>query len=123
VGTPRRLPENFAELLEDPRFPDTVRHLRRAYPDPMTGGEWELLKGPDGGIVGVVSLSEGVPFKRAGFPAIYIQFGEAENYRDWVFRFDVEKAVRDAGQTAKNAPAGSAPAGTNGAGGKPGVPE
>ena len=119
TGTPRRLPQNFAELLEDPRFSDTVRHLRRAYRDPMTGGEWGLLKGPDGGIVGVYSLSEDEPFKRANFPAAYLQFGEAERYRDWVFRFDVEKA----GQAAKGTPTGSTPAGTKGAGGKPGIPE
>ena len=123
VGTPRRLPESFAELLEDPRFPDTVRHLRRAYRDPMTGGEWGLLKGPDGGIVGVVSVSDDEPFKRVNFPAAYVQFGEAESYRDWAFRFDVEKAAQDAGQAAQGTPAGSKSAPTNDAGGKPGSPE
>lgn len=104
-GTPRRLPKDFSELLADPRFPDTVRHLRRAYRDPMTGsGEWGLLKGPDGGITGVYSLSESEPFKRANFPAAYVQFREAQSYRDWVFRFDVEMAERDAGQGAKGKP-------------------
>lgn len=124
VGTPRRLPKDFAELLLDPRFPDTVRHLRRAYHDPMTGStEWGLLKGPDGGIAGVYSLSEGEPFKRANFPVAYGQFGEAQTYRDWVFRFDVEMAERDAGQGAKGKATGSMPASTNGGGGTPGNPE
>jgi len=114
VGTPRRLPKDFAELLADPRFPDTVRHLRRGYRDPMTGSsEWGLLKGPDGGIAGVYSLSEGEPFKRVNFPAAYAQFGEAQSYRDWVFRFDVELAERDAGQGAKGKPAGSIPLNAN----------
>ena len=120
VGTPRRLPQNLGELLEDPRFPDTVRHLRRAYRDPMTGGEWELLKGPDGGIVGVTSLSEDAPLKQANFPLAYVQFGEAGSYRDWVFRFDVEKAAQEAGQAAKTTPTGSMPSGPNATGGKPG---
>ena len=111
VGTPRRLPKNFAELLADPRFPDTVRHLRRVYRDPMTGSdEWGLLKGPDGGIAGVYSLSGGAPFKRANFPSAYAAFAEAQSYRDWVFRFDVEKAERDAAQAAKAAAPAGAPA-------------
>ena len=112
VGTPRRLPKNFAELLLDPRFPNTVRHLRRIYRDPMTGGdEWGLLNGTDGGIAGVYSLSDGKPFRRANFPSVYARFEDAQSYRDWVFRFDVEKAERDAGQGTKAAPAGKDPAG------------
>jgi type II secretory pathway pseudopilin PulG len=112
VGTPRRLPKNFAELLVDPRFPQTVRHLRRVYRDPMTAsGEWGLLNGPDGGIAGVFSLSEGTPFKRKNFPLAYAQFEAAQSYRDWVFRFDVETAERDAAQGAKAAPAGKNAAG------------
>ncbi len=104
VGMPRRLPKNFDELLEDKRFPNTVRHLRRLYRDPMAGGaEWGLQKGPDGGIAGVFSLSDGQPFKRANLPSAYASFAEAQSYRDWVFRFDVEKAERDAAQGAKPA--------------------
>lgn len=116
VGTPRRLPKHFAELLLDPRFPNTVRHLRRLYRDPMTGGaEWGLLKGPDGGIAGVVSLSDGEPFKRANFPSAYARFEDAQSYRDWVFQFEVEKAGQDAGQGAKVAPVGKKAAGVAGA--------
>jgi len=101
AGSPRRLPKRFAELLLDPRFPQTVRHLRRLYRDPMSGSaEWGLLRGPDGGIAGVVSLSDGKPFKRANFPSAYASFDEAQSYRDWVFRFDVEKAQREAQQAA-----------------------
>jgi len=115
AGPPRRLPKNFAELLLDPRFPQTVRHLRRLYRDPMTGGaEWGLLKGPDGGIAGVVSLSDGKPFKRANFPSAYARFEDAQSYRDWVFQFEVEKAGQDAGQGAKVAPAGKKAAGIAG---------
>ena len=117
IGTPRRLPKNFDELLEDKRFPNTVRHLRRLYRDPMTGGaEWGLQKGPDGGISGVFSLSDGQPFKRANLPSAYASFAEAGSYRDWIFRFDVEKAERDAAQRAKAAPAGKNAAGVRGPG-------
>jgi type II secretory pathway pseudopilin PulG len=83
-----RLPKNLDELLEDPRFPNTVRHLRRLYPDPMTGSqEWGMVKGADGGIAGVHSLFDGKPFQRANFPPAYSEFAELPNYRAWVFRF------------------------------------
>ncbi|MEW5967830.1 MAG: type II secretion system protein [Pseudomonadota bacterium] len=93
VGTPRRLPTSVAELLADPRFPNTVRHLRRAWPDPLTGGEWVLLKGADGGITGVASASGAIPFRQANFPLRYASFESAQRYRDWEFGFDAEKAA------------------------------
>lgn len=103
-GTPRRLPKNFDELLEDPRFPNAVRHLRRVWRDPLTGtSEWGLVKEPDGGISGIHSLSTGQPFKSGNFPPEYEQFREAGSYRDWVFRFDVEKAQREAQQGRQEA--------------------
>lgn len=105
VGTPRRLPKNVAELLTDPRFPDTVRHLRRAWPDPMTGGDWVLLKGSDGGITGVASVSEDTPFKQANFPLRYARFESAQRYRDWEFSFDADKAAAAATPPAPGAPA------------------
>jgi type II secretory pathway pseudopilin PulG len=68
VGTPRRLPKNFDELLVDPRFPNTVRHLRRVWRDPLTGfDEWGLVREPDGGISGIHSLSARQPSRAAIF--------------------------------------------------------
>ena len=105
VGTPRRLPKDFDELLLDPRFPNTVRHLRRVWRDPVSGtAEWGLVKEADGGFSGVYSLSDRRPLKSGNFPADYASFQEALSYRDWVFRFDVEKAQREAQQA--QAPAG-----------------
>jgi len=99
VGTVRRLPKNFDELLSDPRFPNTVRHLRRIYRDPMTvAAEWGLVKDPDGGISGVYSIAEGKPFKVAGFPLVYAHFEAAKSYRDWVFLIDIEKEKKAASQ-------------------------
>ena len=109
VGTPRRLPKNFSELLSDPRFPNAVRHLRRRYRDPMTGStEWGLVKEPDGGISGVYSLSTEKPFKQVGFPAADAHFEGAQSYRDWVFRFDVAKVERESAPGATGAPAAPA---------------
>ena len=119
VGTVRRLPKNFDELLTDARFPTTVRHLRRIYRDPMTrDAEWGLEKDADGGIYGVYSRSGDKPFKRAGFPAVYAHFEEAESYRDWTFRFDVAQAEREANPLVQGAPAGA-----SGAAGIPGRPK
>jgi type II secretory pathway pseudopilin PulG len=102
VGAPRRLPRDFSELLADARFPDTVRHLRRVYRDPMTGNaEWGLVKQADGGFSGVYSLSEDRPFKSGEFPHPYESFEGVQAYREWVFNFDFEKAQREALQTAK----------------------
>ena len=50
------------------RYPNPQRYLRKLYTDPMTGkAEWGLMQAPEGGIMGVYSLSNGVPVKQAGF--------------------------------------------------------
>jgi type II secretory pathway pseudopilin PulG len=83
-----RLPKSVEELLRDPRFPHVVRHLRRVYPDPVTGRpEWGLVRRDDG-IAGVHSLSEAKPYKTAGFGKEYAAFEKASRYADWVFEFD-----------------------------------
>jgi type II secretory pathway pseudopilin PulG len=79
-------PRNLDDLVQDGRVPGIARHLRRIYPDPVTGRpEWGLVKAPDGGIMGVHSLSPDRPRKRAGFPPSLARFEEAERYADWVF--------------------------------------
>src|SRR5260370_9382660 len=41
----RVLPMSVDDLLEDKRFPVPLHHLRRAYPDPMTGkNDWPFLR-------------------------------------------------------------------------------
>ena len=73
-GSARTLPTSLAELLEDRRYPQTVRHLRRLYPDPITGqAEWGVLRMGER-IAGVYSLSEAQPIKQAGFAFVYRQF-------------------------------------------------
>ncbi len=93
-GAPR-YPEKLEDLLLDSRFPAIRRHLRKIYVDPITGKtEWGLVIAPEGGILGVHSLSDREPLKRANFDFADQAFEEAAKakdhpyaYRDWQFVF------------------------------------
>lgn len=81
-----RLPHSVDDLLADNRQPGIVRHLRRAWRDPMTGGEFALIPAADGaGFVGVASRSSRRPFKTAGFSQTNAGFADAASYADWHF--------------------------------------
>jgi type II secretory pathway pseudopilin PulG len=82
-----RQPRNLEDLIKDPRYPNTVRHLRKIFVDPITGkAEWGLVPAIDGrGIIGVHSLSMNKPIKIANFEIIYQSFSLAATYRDWRF--------------------------------------
>ena len=83
--SPRVFPASFDELLEDKRFPIPVRHLRKLYPDPITGAaEWGAVRVADR-ITGIYSLSEQQPIKQANFEAVNAQFAGKTSYRDWQF--------------------------------------
>lgn len=70
AGGVNQYPRRLDDLLQDPRLPTIKRHLRRLYPDPITGqSTWGIVKAPDGGILGVFSLSTQEPLKRQGFDA------------------------------------------------------
>ena len=82
----QRYPLSLDDLLEDKRYPMPLRHLRRVYPDPITGGaEWGIVASPTGGIMGVHSLSEAAPIKSGNFAAKDAAFEGAARYADWQF--------------------------------------
>jgi type II secretory pathway pseudopilin PulG len=84
-GGTRSMPQSLDDLLEDRRFPTPMQHLRRPYPDPMTGRmDWDLLR-DERGLVGVRSRSTKAPFKRTGFADRYKHFEGSLTYADWVF--------------------------------------
>lgn len=84
-GARKRYPPSLADLIEDRRFPRVVRHLRRLYPDPVTGSsEWGVVM-KEGGIAGVYSLSTQEPLKKAAFRKADASFAGASRYADWVF--------------------------------------
>jgi type II secretory pathway pseudopilin PulG len=89
----RQYPLSLEDLIKDPRFPDTVRHLRKLYRDPITGTtDWGLIAAPGGGIMGIYSKSELAPLKRADFDAQNLELedrarllGDKLAYKDWHF--------------------------------------
>ena len=92
-GTPFAYPAKLDDLLEDKRFQAPVRHLRRVYPDPMTGqADWEI-ETLQGRIVGIHSRSTAAPLKRGAFLPVYGGFAGAHSYEDW--RFEVASADKD----------------------------
>jgi type II secretory pathway pseudopilin PulG len=79
-------PQEFAELLRDPRHPGLRRHLRRVYPDPLTGRkEWGMVRDPGGRIIGIHSLSTTATLRRDGFPLGLESFKEARRHDEWLF--------------------------------------
>ena len=87
-GPVKRYPASLEDLLKDPRYIYTQRYLRRLYPDPLgSGGKWGLINAPQGGIMGVHSLSESKPIKNAGFRPLDADFERAAMYSDWKFVF------------------------------------
>lgn len=66
-----RYPQRLEDLLHDPRYPGIKRHLRRLYPDPLTGrAEWGLIAAPGGGIMGVHSRAAGEPVRESASSAL-----------------------------------------------------
>lgn len=88
---PKTLPNTWQDLLEDRRGPKLRRHLRQRYTDPITNGEWGLIK--QGALIkGVYSTSTLKPIKT--------QDKEA-TYKDWHYEVD-------AGMPAASSPASGA---------------
>ena len=82
----QRYPQSLEQLLLDKRYPMPVRHLRRLYPDPMTGkADWGVVEAPGGGVMGVYSKSDAPPIKTGNFSLKYEDFQNARQYSDWKF--------------------------------------
>ena len=82
----RQFPSTMEDLVKDPRFPNTRRHIRRLYRDPITeSSDWGIVRGPGNGIVGVYSKSERAPLKKTGFPRRQQHLAGAKQYSEWRF--------------------------------------
>ena len=104
----QQYPPTLEDLLSDKRVPTVRRHLRRIYPDPITGrADWVLVRGPGGGIVGIHSQSLAQPLKTDNFPKQYESFKGAKTYSAWSFDAGTMATLSNA--LKPGAPAGKAP--------------
>lgn len=90
AATPRgypTAPPTMQDLLKDPRFPGTRRHLRKIYVDPVTGRqEWGIVyQGDQAGVLAVYSLSQAQPLKLANFDTRFQNFENKEHLSEWKF--------------------------------------
>ena len=74
-------PQTLADLTRLPK-----PFLRKVYLDPMGHGEWEYLRAPTGGIMGVRSKSQAKPFRQHDFPLAVRHFDGRVTYHDWAFQ-------------------------------------
>jgi hypothetical protein len=85
-GSIKRYPEKLNDLLEDRRYVSTQRYLRRIYRDPISGRDvWGIVQAPDGGVMGVYSLSDGLAIKTNALHTVSSTPGTQTRYSDWRF--------------------------------------
>lgn len=85
-GERKQFPDSIEALLLDTRFVGTVRHLRRAYGDPVNARQpWGVLRDESGRIVGVHSLSTEAPLAQGPVALPDRVLPAATRYADWKF--------------------------------------
>lgn len=88
-GPAKSYPQHLEDLLLDKRFPKPRSHLRKMYRDPTTGkAQWAVVESPQGGIMGVHSLSQAQPLKTGGFYGEDIVLQGAARYSEWRFTYN-----------------------------------
>lgn len=97
----KQYPPSLNDLIDDSRTLAPVRHLRKLYSDPITGDDWLLIMAPGGGIMGVHSSSEAMPFKRYGFSKDNESFNGQLRYLDWTFQYAPTKTEKKKKQESK----------------------
>jgi type II secretory pathway pseudopilin PulG len=87
-GAVKHFPAKLEDLLTDQRYNPPQHYLRKLYRDPITNqSQWGLVMSPEGGIMGVHSLSNATPIKQTNFAYSDIAFEGAAKYSDWVFAY------------------------------------
>lgn len=90
-GEPAQGPERLGDLLLDPRFPFVRRHLRRLYPDPMSGEVDWIIERRAGRITGLRSQSTRPALRSSGLPLWVSVSGVGKGeprHTDWLFHLD-----------------------------------
>ena len=93
-GTVKRYPEKLEDLVEDHRYLSVQRRLRRIYRDPITGTtNWGIVRAPDGGVMGIYSLSDKRAIGRQAPIAVTAAVSDL-SYRDWRFVYEPLQPTR-----------------------------
>jgi len=87
-------PQSLAELTKPPK-----PFLRKVYFDPVGRGEWQLIRAPTGGIMGVRSKSRKRPIKQSNFPLTVRHFEGTPTYFDWAFQYPNPSMAAGVGST------------------------
>lgn len=111
-------PQSLAELTRGPK-----PYLRRVYQDPMSGADWEYLRAPTGGIMGVRSKSNIKPIKERDFPLAVRHFEGRKSYRDWMFQHPNASSFSTLMSPMMGMPLGGVPLQPGQPGAVPGTPQ
>jgi type II secretory pathway pseudopilin PulG len=110
-------PQSLAELTRGAK-----PYLRRVYQDPMSGGDWEYLRAPTGGIMGVRSKSKIKPIKERDFPLAIRHFEGRKSYQDWMFQHPNPSSMTMLMPPMMGVPLGAVPTQPGSPGVTPGAP-
>lgn len=87
-GAVKRYPVKLEDLLTDDRYNPPQHYLRKLYRDPITNQQqWGLDMAPEGGVMGVHSLSNLTPIKISNFEYANLAFEGITKYSGWVFAY------------------------------------
>ncbi len=87
-GVVKRYPAKLEDLLSDERYNPPQHYLRKLYRDPITNQvQWGQVMAPEGGIMGVHSLSDATPIKITNFDYANLVFEGVTKYSGWVFAY------------------------------------
>ncbi|MRR35153.1 type II secretion system protein [bacterium] len=111
----RRPLNDLKDLLKDPGSLAKERYLRRLYADPFTGKEFEVVRNPQQGIIGVNVTDEDQPFKQGNFDKELKLLDQKKKYKEWVFGLP-EAVAPPAGSIKQGSPLGGGLSGDGTAG-------
>lgn len=117
VMTMEVYPQSLAELTRGPK-----PYLRRVYQDPISGADWEYMRAPTGGIMGVRSKSKAKPIKVGDFPLAIRHFEGRKSYQDWMFQHPNPSSLTMLMPPMMGVPLGGVPTQPGGPGATPGAP-
>lgn len=87
-GMIKRYPATLEDLLSDKRYNPPQHYLRKRYLEPILNrSQWGIIAAPEGGVMGIHSLSNEHPIKTVGFDKPNISFEGAVSYSDWEFTY------------------------------------